>query len=172
VAVAERPGEFRPDQSGSLNMAGGFPNKIRLRAPSPPYHRCMELLGGILVSVLAVGVVACIRALWVRRQRFIRLFSLHPFRNLTQRRNRKREAREVDRRINEAHGAGKVLPIFRSGREPTAVKWSDDSVSYYFCGDLIAYKDALRSGRYPHDRSFHGKPPLLISERVRLDATG
>lgn len=124
------------------------------------------------MSVLAVGVVATLRALWARRERFRRILSLHPVRVLVQRRHRRREHKEIERKIKEAHDAGKIVPIARSGRRPIAVTWSDGSVSYYFCNDLPAYKQAVTSRRYPHDRTFNGKPPLLISERVHLDATG
>ena len=41
----------------------------------------------------------------------------------------------------------------------TEVTFEDGTLSWYFCGNLIAYKQALSSGSLPLDRTFHGSPP-------------
>jgi hypothetical protein len=42
---------------------------------------------------------------------------------------------------------------------PVKCVLQDGSVSWYFCQDLIAYKQALLSGEFPRDRTFLGFPP-------------
>lgn len=39
--------------------------------------------------------------------------------------------------------------------------FSDDTRSYYFNGDMVAYKTAMNSGRYPPTRTFHVAPPRI-----------
>lgn len=76
---------------------------------------------------------------------------------------REKEQRERARqdKIAAARAEGKVIPISRRGRHPVEVTYSDGTTSYFFCGDMDAYRDAMNSGRYPLTRTFHTSPPKI-----------
>ncbi|MDE1675277.1 hypothetical protein [Nocardia gipuzkoensis] len=76
---------------------------------------------------------------------------------------RERQQRERTRedKIAAARAEGRIIPVSRRGQRPVEVTFSDDTRSYYFNGDMVAYKTAMNSGRYPLSRTFHTAPPPI-----------
>ncbi len=65
----------------------------------------------------------------------------------------------LEAKVDGAQSQGTCVAISRQGYRPSKVTWSDGTTSWYFDGDLPAYKSALASGRYPIVRTFHGQAP-------------
>ncbi len=52
-----------------------------------------------------------------------------------------------------------------SGQRPIEVALDDGSRSWFFCQDVLSYKAAVESGRYPTGRTFPGFPPAELGYR-------
>lgn len=75
----------------------------------------------------------------------------------------KRTAKRRLKQLTEAKATGRVIALAHAGYLPTKVTFSDDSVSFYFNGNMDAYRRGMSSGRYPLNRTFHGRPPAIPS---------
>jgi hypothetical protein len=123
-----------------------------------------EVIAGLVVVATAAGV----GAIWRRRSLIANWLKVHLLstRNLRLMMFRRRVDRQVKVAMRKAEANGEGIPLKRHGGLPTRVIYSDGSSSYYFCHALEAYKEALLRGQYPHDRTFHTRPPLTLRESI------
>ncbi|MBF6341889.1 hypothetical protein IU450_39340, partial [Nocardia abscessus] len=118
----------------------------------------------LAVALIAATVLGTVKSLAPRAQS--RWLSWRQQRTATiQARSAERERQQRERiredKIAAAHAEGRIIPVSRRGQRPVEVTFSDDTRSYYFNGDMVAYKTAMNSGRYPLLRTFHTAPPPI-----------
>jgi hypothetical protein len=72
-------------------------------------------------------------------------------------------AKHGSTQLAEAKATGRIIAVAHAEYLPTKVTFSDDSVGFYFNGNMDAYRRGMSSGRYPLNRTFHGRPPAIPS---------
>lgn len=117
--------------------------------------------GAVSLVVAAVGVGKLLHA-WTKthwpkwRQRRRAAADARRFQQQLQQRERARQTA-----VAAAVAEGRLVAVEHKGNRPVAVRFNDDTWSYYFSGDREAYTTAMRSGDYPPARTFPNYPPPL-----------
>ncbi|NEW42539.1 hypothetical protein [Nocardia cyriacigeorgica] len=121
-------------------------------------------LTSLAVALIAATVLGTVKLLAPRaRSRWLSWRQRRTVTTHARSAERERQQRERTRqdKIAAARAEGRIIPVSRRGQRPVEVTFSDDTRSYYFNGDMVAYKTAMNSGRYPLACTFHTAPPPI-----------
>ncbi|MGW6730219.1 hypothetical protein ACWF9G_30335 [Nocardia sp. NPDC055029] len=124
------------------------------------------------LNMWQTGVVSLIVAAVIGLAKLLRTWTKQHWPKWRQRRRAAADARRAQRDLQQREQArqtaiaaaaaeGRLIAVEHKGSGPVAVRFSDDTWSYYFSGNREAYNTAMRSGEYPPTRTFPNYPPPL-----------
>jgi len=124
----------------------------------------VTVVGGLILAAI-LALLSCRKRLleWLRQQRA-------EIAGFDQQHDAERLKVLREQVVEVARRAGEVTPVSSSGVNPTAVKFSDGTTSYYFA-DHASYARAMQGGQVPPTRSFRAAAPAPVSRwsRDRLE---
>ncbi|MFJ2840012.1 hypothetical protein ACIO52_32020 [Nocardia sp. NPDC087230] len=124
------------------------------------------------LNMWQTGVISLVVAAVIGLAKLLRTWTSEHWPKWRQRRRAAADARRFQRDLRQREQArqaaiaaataeGRVIAVEHQRDGPVAVRFSDNTWSFYFSGDRVAYTAAMRSGDYPPTRTFPNSPPPL-----------